>query len=217
MSANYMDAVVKLAAIKQLDKDLIQDIIVESITGTLAKKLEPESELEVFVEEQSGMIKARFKCLVVEVETKLGEMSLEEAKREHDRYAELGQYITKTMAMSEFEPKLVKIAQKAIQDKIRQLEEEKIQNDFNKQKNTIVTGKIKSIDDNGGYRIDIGYTDALLPTDEQIENEFYRVGAHIKAYVVNIRTQQSNVTIILSLTNPEFDQKRFEAGLLQLY
>ena len=87
MSANYMDAVVKLAAIKQLDKDLIQDIIVESITGTLAKKLEPESELEVFVEEQSGMIKARFKCLVVEVETKLGEMSLEEAKREHDRYA----------------------------------------------------------------------------------------------------------------------------------
>jgi len=217
MSANYMDAVVKLAAIKQLDKDLIQDIIVESITSTLAKKLEPESELEVFVEENSGMIKARFKCLVVEVETKLGEMSLEEAKREHDRYAELGQYITKTMAMSEFEPKLVKIAQKAIQDRIRQLEEEKIQNDFNKQKNTIVTGKIKSIDDNGGYRIDIGYTDALLPTDEQIENEFYRVGENIKAYVVNIRTHQSNVTIILSRTNPEFVKKLFEAEIMEIY
>jgi N utilization substance protein A len=121
------------------------------------------------------------------------------------------------MAMSEFEPKLVKIAQKAIQDKIRQLEEEKIQNDFNKQKNTIVTGKIKSIDDNGGYRIDIGYTDALLPTDEQIENEFYRVGDNIKAYVVNIRTHQSNVTIILSRTNPEFVKKLFEAEIMEIY
>lgn len=217
MSTNFMDAVVKLAAIKQLDKELIQDIIVEAISSTLSKKLEPENELEVFVEESDGAIKARFKCLVVEVETKLGEISLEDAKQEIDRYAVMGQYVTKTMAMHEFEPKLVKIAQKTIQDKIRALEEEKIQNDFNKQKHTIVSGKIKSIDDNGGYRIDIGYTDALLPTDEQIENEFYRVGENIKAYVVNIRSHQSNVTIILSRTNPEFVKKLFEAEIMEVY
>ncbi|MBW6513761.1 MAG: transcription termination factor NusA [Candidatus Syntrophosphaera sp.] len=217
MSTNILDAVVKLAAIKQLDKELIQNIIVEAIEGTLSKKLEPENELEVFVEENSGQIQARYKCLVVELETELGEISLEEARNSYDRYAELGQYVTKTMSMQEFEPKLVKIAQKAIQDKIRTLEEEKIQNDFNKQKNTIVTGKIKSIDDTGGYRIDIGYTDALLPADEQIENEFYRVGENIKAYVVNIRSHQSNVTIILSRINPEFVKKLFEAEIPEIY
>lgn len=217
MSTNILDAVVKLAAIKQLDKEMIQEIIVEAIEGTLSKKLEPENKLEVFVEESSGTIKARYKCRVVEVETQLGEISLEEARRDYDRYAELDQYVTKTMSMHEFEPKLVKIAQKAIQDKIRVLEEEKIQNDFNKQKNTIVSGKIKSIDDNGGYRIDIGYTDALLPTDEQIENEFYRVGENIKAYVVNIRSHQASVTIILSRTNPEFVKKLFEAEIPEVY
>ena len=217
MSTNILDAVVKLAAIKQLDKEMIQSMIMEAIEGTLSKKLEPENELEVFVEEASGQIKARFRCKVVELESKLGEISLEEARRDYDRYAELEQYITKTMAMHEFEPKLVKTAQKTIQDKIRALEEEKIQNDFNKQKNTIVSGKIKSIDDNGGYRIDIGYTDALLPTDEQIENEFYRVGDNIKAYVVNIRAHQSSVTIILSRTNPEFVKKLFEAEIPEVY
>ncbi len=217
MSTNFVDAVVKLAAIKQLDKELIQSIIVDAIYTTLSKKLEPENELEVFVEESTAAVKARFKCLVVELETKLGEISLTEARQEIDRYAQLGQYVVKTMAMHEFEPKLVKNAQKNIQDKIRELEEEKIQNDFNKQKNTIVTGKIKSIDDNGGYRIDIGYTDALLPPDEQIENEFYRVGENIRAYVVNIRSHQSNVTIILSRTNPEFVKKLFEAEIPEIY
>ncbi len=214
--SNILDAVVKLASIKQLDKETIQTIIVESIESTLSKKLEPENELEVFVEESTGTIKARFKCLVVELETKLGEISLADAK-EIDRYAALETYVTKTMAMSEFEPKLVKTAQKNIQDRIRDLEEEKLQNDFNKQKNTIVSGKIKSIDDNGGYRIDIGYTDALLPTDEQIENEYYRVGENIKAYVVSIRSHQSNVTIILSRTNPEFVKKLFEAEIPEVY
>lgn len=217
MSASFLDAVVKLAAIKQLDKDQIQEIIVDSITTTLAKKLEPENELNVYVDEATGSIKASFYCKVVELPANLGEISLEEARASFDAHAVLDQMILRDLSMHEFEPKLVKTAQKAIQDRIRLLEEEKIQNDFNKQKHTIVTGKIKSIDDNGGYRIDIGYTDALLPVDEQIENEYYRVGENIKAYVVNIRTHQSNVTIILSRTNPEFVKKLFEAEIPEIY
>ncbi len=217
MSANILDAVIKLAAIKQLDQDKIQEIIVDAITTTLTKKLAPENELEVYIDDATGAIKARFKCKVVEVETDLGEISLEEARQEYDRTARLDDYIQRDMALNEFEPKLVKTAQRTIQERIRQLEEEKIQNDFNKQKHTIVTGKIKSIDDNGGYRIDIGYTDALLPVDEQIENEYYRVGENIRAYVVNIRSHQSNVTIILSRTNPEFVKKLFEAEIPEIF
>jgi N utilization substance protein A len=217
MSSSILDAVIKLAAIKQLDKEQIQEIIVEAITTTLIKKLNPENELSVYIDESAGNIKVRFLCRVVEIPANLGEISLEEARREHDRYATLEQMILREMPLSEFEPKLVKTAQKTIQDRIRMLEEEKIQNDFNKQKHTIVTGKIKSIDDNGGYRIDIGYTDALLPVDEQIENEYYRVGDNIKAYVVNIRSHQSNVTIILSRTNPEFVKKLFEAEIPEIY
>lgn len=216
MSTNIMDAVIKLAAIKQLDKEIIQDLIMEAISTTLSKKLEPENELKIFVDEQNGQIKASFKCLVVEMENGLGEISLADALALNKK-AQLGDFITKTMAMHEFEPKLIKTAQKIIMDRIRLLEEERIQNDFNKQKNTIVTGKIKSIDDTGSYRIDIGYTDALLPSDEQIENEFYRVGDNIKAYVVNIRAHQSNVTIILSRANPEFVKKLFEAEIPEVY
>ncbi|MDZ4121538.1 MAG: transcription termination factor NusA, partial [Candidatus Cloacimonadaceae bacterium] len=217
MGANILDAVIKLAAIKQLDKDLIQEIILESITTTLERKLEPENELEVFVDSVTGAIRVSFLSKVVEEGHDLGEISLFDARKEHDPKAVLDQYIKRTMSLHDFEPKLVKTCQKNIMDKIKKLEEDKITNDFNKQKNTIVSGRVKSIDDNGGYRVDIGYTDALLPVDEQIENEYYKVGEMIRAYVVNIRTHASNVTIILSRTNPEFVKKLFEAEIPEIY
>ncbi|NLM90663.1 MAG: transcription termination factor NusA [Candidatus Cloacimonetes bacterium] len=217
MSANMLDALNKLAAIKQLNKDTIQTIILEAVTSTLQKRLEPEAGLQVYIDELAGCVKVKFKSLVVEREEGLGQISLIDARNNYNHNAQLGEYIEKTMTLSEFEPKIVKTVQKIIQDKIRQLEEEKIQNDFNKQKHTIVTGKIKAIDDYGGYIIDTGHVDALLPVDEQIENEFYRVGDNIKAYVVNIRTQKDGVVIILSRTNPEFVKKLFEAEIPAIF
>lgn len=217
MSANMLDALNKLAAIKQLNKDTIQTIILEAVTSTLQKRLEPEAGLQVYIDELAGCVKVKFKSLVVEREEGLGQISLIDARNNYYHNVQLGEYIEKTMTLSEFEPKIVKTVQKIIQDKIRQLEEEKIQNDFNKQKHTIVTGKIKAIDDYGGYIIDTGHVDALLPVDEQIENEFYRVGDNIKAYVVNIRTQKDGVVIILSRTNPEFVKKLFEAEIPAIF
>jgi transcription termination/antitermination protein NusA len=218
MSVNILEAVIKLAALKQLDGAQIQEIIVDSITSTLAKKLEPENELEVCIDENARGIKVRYKCQVVEQENALGEISVAEARSDFDAHAQVGDYILKEMALNEFEPKLVKTAQKIIQDRIRNLEDEKIQNDFDKQKHTIVSGRIKSIDENnGGYRIDLGYTDALLPLDEQIENEFYRLGDNIKAYVTNIRSGNRGVIVILSRTNPEFVKKLFEAEIPAIF
>jgi N utilization substance protein A len=218
MSVNILDAVMQLASLKQLDGALIQEIIVDSITSTLSKKLDEENELEVFIDDAVRGIKVRYKCLVTELESGLGEISLADARAKYDPNLKLGDYVQKEMALHEFEPKLVKTAQRLIQDRIRSLEDEKIQNDFDKQKHTIVSGKIKSIDENnGGYRVDIGYTDALLPLDEQIENEYYRVGDNIKAYVTNIRNGNRGVVVILSRTNPEFVKKLFEAEIPSIF
>ncbi len=217
MSANIIDAVIKLAAIKQLDKDVIQKIILDAIMSTLSKRMNPENNLDVVIDENTGAIRASFMCTVVEIEKNLDEVSLLDAKQLFTRYAKLGEQYRRVMALSEFEPKIIKTAQKIILDKIRLLEQERIKNDFDKQKHTIVTGRVKSIDDIAGYRIDIGYTEALLPPDEQIDNEFYKVNDMIKAYVVNIRTKDTAVVVILSRTNPEFVKKLFEAEIPEIY
>jgi len=224
MSANILDAIIKIAATKQLDKDQLQSIILDSITTTLSKKLDPENTLVVSLHEKTGNIEIEYDDLVVEKEAKIGQMSILDAQKTYNPHARIGDYIHRKMILSELEPKLIKTVQKAISDRLQELENEKVTEDFNQQKHTIVTGRIKSIDDTGGYRIDIGKMEALLPVDEQIENEYYKVGDHIKAYVVNIRTQEksrtfdkSRAVIILSRIHPEFVKKIFEAEIPEIF
>lgn len=215
MSANIMDAVTKLAAIKQLDQDQIKVIIVDAVRSTLERRLSPDSELEVFTDDK-GMFRARFLRKVVEVEEALGEISYLTA-RELDPAVQLGDMVLHEMTLFDFEPKLVKNAQRIIAEKIRFLEDEKIQNDFNKLKDTIVMGRIKAIDESGGYQIDINHTDAYLPVEAQIESEYFKVGENVRAYVVNIRSHRSHITIGLSRSDPEFVKKLFEAEIPEIF
>ncbi len=217
MSTNFLDAVVKLAAIKQLKEEQIRQIVIETIYGTLSKKINPESNLEVYIDETSGGVKVQFLCEVKEQETNIGEISLTEARQSHGKYVQLGEKVTRVMSLYEFEPKIIKTAQNIIQDKIKRMEDERIKTDFDKQKDTIVSGRIKNIDTIEGYRVDIGYTEALLPPDEQIDNEYYKVNDIIKAYVVNIRVKERGVIVILSRTNPEFVKKLFEAEIPEIF
>ena len=66
------------------------------------------------------------------------------------------------------------------------------------------------------FLIGLQVANALLPKDEQIEDEFYKIGDIIRAYVVNIRKRKSDVVIILSRTRPEFVKKIFETEIPEI-
>ncbi len=216
MAANLMAIVNELASIKQLDKSKVAEIIKEGLLVAISKKLLPENELEIVTNYEKSAVVAKFKRHVVEQDYQLGEISLEEARDLHDPGAEIDDWIEVEMQIHEFEPKVIKNARKAIQEKIKLLEEERIMFDYEKQHKQIVTGKIRKVDYNG-YTVDIGYADALLPVEEQVDDEYYKVGDLVKAYVLNIRKLKTDVRVILSRTHPEFVKKLFESEIPEVF
>jgi hypothetical protein len=107
MSGNLISIVNELASLKQLDKSKITQIIAESLHQAISKKLLPESELEIITNFETNQMLARFKRIVVPVETNnLGEMSLEEAHANYDDDAQLGDIIEVEMNIGDFEPRL---------------------------------------------------------------------------------------------------------------
>ncbi len=216
MAANLMAIVNELAAIKQLDKSKVAEIIKEGLFIAISKKLEPENELEIVTNYERSAVVARFKRHVVEQDFQLGEISLEDARDNFDPDAEVDDWIDVEMQIHEFEPKVIKNARKAIQEKIKLLEEERIMFDYEKQHKQIVTGKIRKVDYNG-YTVDIGYADALLPVEEQVDDEYYKVGDLVRAYVLNIRKLKADVKVILSRTHPEFVKKLFESEIPEVF
>ncbi len=214
MSANLMSSLSELAALKQLDKDKLTEIIRDGLYQAISKKLLNENELEIEADFDTNWVVAKFKRIVVERDMSLGEISLEEAQQ-LDEKLELGDKIPVEISISEFEPKVIRNARKAILERIRMLEEDRIMFDYENQKHQLISGKIRK-DDYNGYLVDIGYADALLPKDEQIEDEFYKVGDMIRAYVVNIRKRKNDVIVILSRTRPEFVKKIFESEIPEI-
>lgn len=208
MSSNLMASLAELANLKQLNKTKLSEIIKDGLLHAISKKLIPENELEIITDFDTNKIIARFNRIVVERDLSLGEISLQDAQ-EINSSLDLGDKIKAEMSISDFEPKVIRNARKAILERIKLLEEDRIMFDYENQKNQIISGKIRKEDYNG-YVVDIGYTDALLPKEEQIEDEYFRPGDMVRAFVVNIRKRRNDVVVILSRTRPEFVKKLFE-------
>ncbi len=214
MSANIASVLTELAAIKQIDRKRIEEEIKEALFAAISKRLTSDNELQILTNFEDGKLYAQFKKIVVGQDLGLGEISIEDAKQ-FDPNAEIGDKIDVSIPISDFEPKIINSARKIILEKIKKIEEDRIIFDYEKQKGQIVSGKVSAIGFNG-YKVDIGYTDALLPNEEQVENEYYRVGYLIKAYVVNIRKRNNKVVVILSRNRPEFVKKLFELEIPEI-
>ncbi len=214
MNSNIMGSLAELANLKQLDKEKLTSIIKEGLYQAISKKMILDNELEITTDYNTNKIIARFSKIVVERDTSLGEISFEDAKM-IDEDLQLGDTIPVEMNISEFEPKVIRNARKAILERIKLLEEDRIISDYENQKNQLVSGKIRK-DDFNGYLVNIGYADALLSKEEQIEDEYYKVGDIIRCYVVDIRKRKKDVIVILSRTRPEFVKKIFESEIPEI-
>lgn len=215
MSTNVLGSLAELASLKQLDKDQLTEIIKDGLYQAISKKLEPENQLEIVTNFDTNKIIAKFYRIVVDQDLSLGEISLEEAQDYYDENAQLGDLIPAEMSIQEFEPKVIKNARKAIMERIKRLEESRIMFDYEKQKDQIVSGKVRREDYNG-YIVDIGYTDALLPKEEQVEDEYFKPGDIVRAFVVNIRKRKHDMIVILSRTRPEFVKRIFELEIPEI-
>lgn len=209
MSSNILTIIKELAYMKQLDQVKIEKVIKDSLLHVLNKKLRVENELEIILDYDTNYLAARFLKEVVENDEVLGQISLVEAVSNYNMDAKIGEMIEVEIPIHKLEPKLIKNAREEIAHKIKRLEEDRKMFDFEKQKFQIVYGKVKKSDYNG-YVVDIGFAEALLPVEEQIEDEFYRVGDHIKCFVLNIRKKGHELIVILSRAHPEFVKKLLE-------
>ena len=215
MSANLMSSLAELSGLKQLKKEELQEIIQNGLYQAISKKLTSENELEIIADFNSNRVYAKFYKIVSEIDEGLGEISLEQAIKQFDSNAKIGDKYLTEISIQDFEPKVIRNARKAILERIKLLEEDRIMDDYENQKNQIISGKVRRNDFNG-YVIDIGYTDALLPIEEQVDDEYYKPGDIIRAFVVNIRKRKNDVVVILSRTRAEFVKKLFEMEIPEI-
>ena len=100
-------------------------------------------------------------------------------------------------------------AKQVIIQRIREAERGSIYEEYLERKGQIVTGRTARWE-GGALVVNLGRAEAILPKSEQIPGETHATDERIRALVLDVREQPSQVKIILSRTHPDFIRALFE-------
>lgn len=106
-------------------------------------------------------------------------------------------------------------AKQVILQHIREAEKESLMGEFKEKEGEIAHGVIQRIE-NGNVFLDLGKVTAILPKEEQVRSERYRIGERIKALIYSVSKTIKGLSITLSRTHPKFVIKLFETEVPEI-
>ena len=100
-------------------------------------------------------------------------------------------------------------AKQVVIQKVREAEKTSMMEEFGERKGQIVSGIVQRME-RGAIFVDLGRTTGIIPYEEQIPGERYRMGERIRAYLYAVDEGFRGVYLRLSRAHPKFVVKLFE-------
>lgn len=221
-----IDAFSEMAKEKNIDRDLLQGIVEETLATLIKKKYGQNANFEIIVNFDKGDIEIYItKEIVEEVEDPETQISLEEAQfLSPDEEFEIGDEYLKEITLENisdnFGRRLISLASQNLNQRIRDIERDNIYNEYSSKVGEIIVGEIYQIRRNQ-ILIMHNKVEMILPREEQIPNEPYRFKKNqsIKTIIKEVRRSGSSgiPEIILSRASDEFLARLFEIEIPEIY
>lgn len=106
-------------------------------------------------------------------------------------------------------------AKQVIIQRIREAEKESIYGEFKKRQGEIISGIVQRMD-GGNVFVDLGRATAILPREEQIRGERYRIGERTRALLFLVEETHRGINLFLSRSHPKFIAKLFEIEIPEI-
>ncbi|MCM8776291.1 MAG: transcription termination factor NusA [Candidatus Omnitrophica bacterium] len=201
------------------DKDLDKEILIKTLEVALLKaaknKYGHNSEIEAHFNSELGEVELfQFRNVVKEVKNPKSEISLEESKH-LDPDAQIGDSLGIKLNTAEFGRIAAQTAKQVIIQNIREAERENTYQNYKDRKGELVNGIVQRFD-RGDIIVNMGKTEAILPSKEQVPREHYRLRDRIKAYILDIKKTTKDPQIVLSRTHTGFIKELFKTEVPEI-
>jgi N utilization substance protein A len=192
------------------EKGVSRGVIFEAIESALAtatKKLNDNEEIDcrVSVDRETGDYETFRVWTVVEDEEYLEEASqftLEQAG-EKDKSLAIGDTYEEKIDNVEFGRIAAQTAKQVIVQKVREAEREIVIGDYQDRVGELVAGTVKKVT-RDNVIVDLGNNaEALLPRDQMIPRETFRISDRLRALLIDVRSEQRGPQLFLSRTSPD--------------
>jgi len=220
-----IEAFTEMAKERNIDRDLLQGILEETLSQLIRKKYGADSNFEIVVNMDKGDIEIYLMKEVVEkVENEETEISLQEAIEKSGEQLEIGDEFIEEITLDNigenFGRRLITLASQGLNQRIRDIEKENIYNEYIDRVGEIIVGEVYQIRRND-ILVMHNKVELRLPREEQIPNETYKGKKNqtIKALLKEVRRGGSSgiPELILSRASDEFLAKLFEVEIPEIY
>ncbi|MBU1007924.1 transcription termination factor NusA [Candidatus Dependentiae bacterium] len=212
---NLTDVINSLVEERGLEREKIVSIICEGVCAAYQKKY-PGLELEVIFNQKSGAAEVFLrKAVVGSVSDDDHQITLRRAKVFAPK-AKVGDLIRVP-----FEKKVGRIeivsAKQLIANKIREVEQLAVFNEFKDKEGTIISGTAHKRE-RGGLVVKVGDVMAFLPKSHLIPNETVRVGYPIRALLKDVpEVARGSYQLILDRASADFVKKLLELEIPEVF
>ncbi len=100
-------------------------------------------------------------------------------------------------------------AKQVIIQKIKEAERESVYGEFKDKQGQIISGIVQRVE-NYNVFVDLGRITAILPKDEQVRGERYRLGERVKAVIFVVEETPRGISVLLSRSHPKFVAELFK-------
>ena len=186
-----------------IDREVLIRALEEALRSAARKKFGNKLDIEVQYNDESGEIEVfQFMEVTEEIIEPAVQISIEEG-RKLDPECEVGDSLGTKMDATTFGRIAAQSAKQVIIQKMKDAEKDAVYANFIDRKGEILNGIVQRID-RGDIIVNLGHTEGVVPSREQVPRESYRRGDRIRAYILDVLQESRGPQIVLSRTHPNF-------------
>lgn len=196
------------------EKGIAKDVVIKSLCDAMVtayKKHIKSAEVENVIAEVNDACDIgiyRVKTVVKTVEDENIEISKKDAKK-IDPEADIDDEIKIEVTPADFGRIAAQSAKQVITQRIREAERKLILDEFLDKKGTLITGVVQRVEPRHVI-VNIGRTEAILPSREQVPGEYFKVNSRVRVYVLDVKETNRLPQVIVSQVHPRIVQELFE-------
>jgi len=203
------------------DRGIEKNVIVEALEAAMLtaarKKLGPRVDIEAHYNDEVGEIEVfQFKTVETKVTDPEMQISLEQARRELDEEAQVGDSLGIKLDTNTFGRVAVQTAKQIIIQRVNDAERDNIYDEYKDRKGELVNGFVQRFE-GGNIIVNLGRAEGVIPVTEQISKELYKRGERVRCYLLEVKKVSKGPQIILSRTHPAFLKALFEVEVPEIY
>ena len=222
MNRDFIGALLQLNAEKGVPQEILIRTLEQAIESAYRRNADAPENVVVSVDPESGEISVAREYEVMateeEIEDPEAQMIVQEAQKIDPTTGVGGKVrIPENVTQAQLGRIAAQTAGQVYRQRLREAQRDVVFQQYAAREGEIMTGNVQRTTDSAVV-LDMGKdVEAVLAVTEQLPNETYRIGQHLKVYVMEVRRTTRGPVIVASRTHRGFLRRLMEMEIPEIY